>query len=285
MANRMNRWNQFAGYIVDVAGLILGNERTVLTTPDVMVQSDTMVAVALTAPGAVSLTLAADMGVGQTVRIRDKTLDAATNNITINAPSGCTIDGAATVVVNANGGSIHIRRDSTTTFHVMSRNWTAGSGLAVNADIPMASHKLTGLSAGSANGDSLRYEQGGLPVFANATGAIGAATRFPTTAGGPGSALEVAVGLVTRTGILRNLYASLVTAPGGTDTVAFTVRKSSDNGATWSSTTLTCTITGTAKGASDTTHAPAVTAGDLLSVQMVSSAGTAATPAIAFEVL
>lgn len=29
----------------------------------------------------------------------------------------------------------------------------------ITADLPMSSHKLTGLSAGSANGDSLRYEQ------------------------------------------------------------------------------------------------------------------------------
>ena len=50
-------------------------------------------------------------------------------------------------------------------------------------------------------------------------------------------------------------------------------------------TTLTATITGSAKSASDTTHAPAVAAGDWVALKMVSSAGTAAGPVGGLEIL
>ena len=158
-------------------------------------------------------------------------------------------------------------------------------GGTLGANLAAGGFKVTGLGAGSAAGDALRYEQGGSVCKANSTGTIGAATRYMTTAGGAVSATEVAIGIVTKTGILRNLRASLGTAPGGADTVVFTVRKSSDNGATWGATTLTCTISAANKSASDVANFPAVAAGDLLSVEMVSSAGTAATPFVGFEVL
>lgn len=200
-----------------------------------------------TSAGAVTLTLPAAGGpqLGRTVRV----VDAARTFHT----AACTVDGN-TKTINGSATVVLSQRDTVRTYTWGGTTWETDAG-------------------------------GGLLVIANATGAIGAATRFPTTAGGAVSATEVAIGIVTRTGVLRNLRASLVTAPGGTDTVAFTVRTSSDNGATWAATTLTCTITGNAKAASDLTHFPAVTAGDLLSVQMVSSAGTAATPFIGFEVL
>jgi len=157
---------------------------------------------------------------------------------------------------------------------------------AADADIGVNSHKLTGLSAGSAAGDSLRWEQGGMQVSASNTGTVGAATKYMSPPGGAGvNASQIMLAVVTRAGVLRNLRVALGTAPGGSDTVAFTVQKSSDQGSTWSDTTLTATISAAAKSASDTSHNPAVAAGDYLALKMVSSAGTAAAPAAGFEVL
>lgn len=162
---------------------------------------------------------------------------------------------------------------------------TLTGGATAGAAIAMGSNKVTGLAAASANGDALRYEQGGMLCSALSTGTIGAATKYMNRGAAAVAASAVVIGTVTRAGVLRRLYANLLTAPGGSDTVAFTIQKSSDNGGTWSDTTLTCTITGSAKGNSDTTHAPSVAAGDLLAVKMVSSAGTAADPSVGFEIL
>lgn len=162
---------------------------------------------------------------------------------------------------------------------------TLTGGATAGAAIAMGSNKVTGLAAASANGDALRYEQGGMLCSALSTGTIGAATKYMSRGAAAVAASAVVIGTVTRAGVLRRLYANLLTAPGGSDTVAFTIQKSSDNGGTWSDTTLTCTITGSAKGNSDTTHTPSVAAGDLLAVKMVSSAGTAADPSVGFEIL
>ena len=162
---------------------------------------------------------------------------------------------------------------------------TLTGGGTLGANLAAGGFKVTGLGAASANGDALRYEQGGMLAGALSTGTIGAATKYMNRGAATVAASAVCVATVTRAGVLRRLYANLLTAPGGTDTVAFTIQKSSDNGATWSDTTLTCTVTGTAKGNSDTTHAPSVAAGDLLAVKMVSSAATAADPSVGFEIL
>jgi len=162
---------------------------------------------------------------------------------------------------------------------------TLTGGGTLGANLAAGGFKVTGLGAASANGDALRYEQGGMLCSALSTGAIGAATKYMSRGAAAVAASAVVIGTVTRAGVLRRLYANLLTAPGGSDTVAFTIQKSSDNGGTWSDTTLTCTITGSAKGNSDTTHAPSVAAGDLLAVKMVSSAGTAADPSVGFEIL
>src|SRR5579871_3004053 len=82
---------------------------------------------------------------------------------------------------------------------------------------------------------------------------------------------------------VRNLKVSVGTAPGVGETLAFTVQKSSDNGATWVDTALTCTIAGTSKAASDLAHAVALAAGDLLALKMVASNnGAYAAAAVAF---
>jgi hypothetical protein len=78
------------------------------------------------------------------------------------------------------------------------------------------------------------------------------------------------------TGIIRNLYIKSKTAPGAGKTLTYTVRKSSDGGATYSDTTLVATITGTNTEGADNTNKPAVTKGDLLAIRMTSAdVGTA----------
>lgn len=77
-------------------------------------------------------------------------------------------------------------------------------------------------------------------------------------------------------GIIRNLYVKSKTAPGGVLVVTYTVMKSSDGGATFSATALTCTITGTATEGADNTHAVAVAKGDILGIRVTSAnVGTA----------
>lgn len=138
----------------------------------------------------------------------------------------------------------------------------------------------------------INEDQGGLtPVYGGSafvTGsgvdAAGAATKYLTAAGQNHAAAAVPLHVVTKVGVIRNLYASYVTAPGGTDTGVFAVMLSTDNGASYSATALTCTITGTTKAGSDTTHAVAVAAGNTLAIREVSSAGTAAGATVTFEV-
>lgn len=93
------------------------------------------------------------------------------------------------------------------------------------------------------------------------------------------AASEVPLFVVPVAGIIRNLYAKMKTAPGAAKTVTYTVKKSSDGGATWSNTTLTCDVAGTNTSASDNAHAPAVAAGDFLAITITSAdVGAAAGP-------
>ena len=121
-----------------------------------------------------------------------------------------------------------------------------------------------------------------MPITGGSDGAaIGAATKYLAAPGVAVAAAELPLFVCDAPGKLRNLRCSLKTAPGGADTVIFAVLKSSDNGASWTATTLTCTITGAAKAASDKleAHAVDVAAGDLIAIRAISSAGTAAGPA------
>ena len=65
----------------------------------------------------------------------------------------------------------------------------------------------------------------------------------------------------------------LQAAPGTGESVAFTLVQSTDRGATYSDTTATCTISGTAKECTDSTHHPATAQYDLLGVKLVNSNG------------
>lgn len=114
------------------------------------------------------------------------------------------------------------------------------------------------------------------------------ATKFMSAPGtGAAAAAQVVLGVVPHGGgVLANLMVDDGTAPGGADTDAFTVQKSSDHGGTWTDTTLTATITGAAQAASDVTHQTAVAAGDLLAIKIVASATSAgANRSASFQIL
>lgn len=108
-------------------------------------------------------------------------------------------------------------------------------------------------------------------------GALGAATVYLGGIGVAASSTEYPLHIVRRAGTVRNLYCFLGTAPGGADTVDFTVRK---NGADQ---TTTCQIAAAATACNDPSNTFTVVAGDRLSVKAVSSAGTAASAACTFE--
>ena len=54
--------------------------------------------------------------------------------------------------------------------------WTRDGQSTATGNIPMGSHKFTGLSAGTANGDSVRYEQTTLKTGATASSALPSGT-------------------------------------------------------------------------------------------------------------
>jgi hypothetical protein len=124
-----------------------------------------------------------------------------------------------------------------------------------------------------------------MPCFGSASTAIVAATKYLGSAGTTTAGrAQIVLGVCARAAVLRNLACSTSTAPAGSDTAISVVQKSSDNGGTWSDTTLTATITGTAKAAQDYTHAPTVAAGDLLAIKVTSSGTTAAGCAAQFSI-
>lgn len=175
-----------------------------------------------------------------------------------------------------------VRYDTTlTAFRLYSAGWTTAP-----ADDSLLVHKagtetITGNKtfsgtvtlSGTATGSGLvvaRTSGGG-------TGALGAATKYLTAPGQAASASEVYLALAGRASAVRNLYCYLGTAPGGSDTVAVTVRIAGADS------TLTCTISAAGQTCNDTTHSAAVVAGNGLSIKEVSSAGTAAGLVCSFE--
>lgn len=161
----------------------------------------------------------------------------------------------------------------------------SGTGGQIGAYVPGRGQKFVGYAAQSktSSGTPLYIEVDlgsnpkdihvmGISGFASTT--FQNATKFlsaPGTTTAAASAVELFV-VPPGGGKIANLSASDGTAPGGSDSDAFTVQKSSDNGATWTDTALTATISASAKAASDTTHTVAVAAGDLLAIKVVASA-------------
>lgn len=112
---------------------------------------------------------------------------------------------------------------------------------------------------------------------------IGAATKYLDNPGkATVAASYVIIGLATFSGTAKNLVATLNVAPGLGENVSFTLYKSSDQGSTWTATTLTITIADSAKINIDSTNTPAISLGEMLAIQVVSSAGVAAGPMATF---
>lgn len=111
-----------------------------------------------------------------------------------------------------------------------------------------------------------------------AIGVLGAGTVYALApAGVSGSVVERPVTLVSRASKAQTLRCFLGSAPGGADTVVVTVRKNEVD------TTLTVTITGAATSGADTTHSFTCSAGDRLSIKVVSSGVVASAFICSFE--
>jgi hypothetical protein len=122
-------------------------------------------------------------------------------------------------------------------------------------------------------------------VAGGGSDAAGIATKYLAAIGAVHAAAATVLGIISSARVLQNLYVDMATAPGGADTYIVTVIKSVDHGSTWTDTALTCTVTGAAKSASDTTHTVSVVAGTLLGIKVVSSAGLAAGTTAGIEVI
>jgi hypothetical protein len=117
------------------------------------------------------------------------------------------------------------------------------------------------------------------------TGTIGTVTKYANGIGGTISTNFVPLYLARFDGeTVRNLRIDLGTAPGGSDTVAVTVYSNAGYSTTGSASTITCTATGTAKTASDSTHTLTLSAGDVVGFYINSSANTAANITITCDV-
>ena len=118
-----------------------------------------------------------------------------------------------------------------------------------------------------------------IAITGQCTGTITAATKYLTAPGDAVAAAQIPLFIAPYPMTLRYLSVALGTAPGGTDTVVFTVQKSSNQGTSWVSTALTATPTaGTGKSAQDLTDTATLAAGDWVAIQVVSSNVTAAAP-------
>ncbi len=134
----------------------------------------------------------------------------------------------------------------------------------------------------SLSGQTLSIAAGGIvyaTVSGGGSGVLGVATLYLRSLGQAATGTtETDLLVAPRAGTVRNLRCFLKIAPGGADTVINTVRV---NGA---AIVTTCTISGAATSCADTTNTSAVAAGNRISIESVSSAGTASDLSCAFEV-
>lgn len=154
---------------------------------------------------------------------------------------------------------------------------TIGTTAATQHALPSGTDAIT------TNANTSRFIQGGSNEAADT---LGAATKYLDVLDSAKTvaAAQKVLGVINRAGYIRNAIFNLKVAPGGTDTVVFTVQKSSDRGGTWSDTTITATIAGASVSNAAAGPSAVLASGDMLAVKMVSSAGTAAGPTAAFEV-
>lgn len=134
----------------------------------------------------------------------------------------------------------------------------------------------------SLSGQTLSLAAGGIvyaTVSGGGAGVLGVATLYLRSLGQAATGTtETDLLVAPRAGTVRNLRCFLKIAPGGADTVINTVRVNAAGIVT------TCTISGAATSCADTTNTSAVAAGDRISIESVSSAGTASDLSCAFEV-
>lgn len=93
---------------------LVSTQRTVLVTPDTMLAADSIIGVNLTTAGASNMTLIAAPANGRVITYKDEKGDANTNNITILAGAGDTIEGASSYVINTAHGYARFYYNSTT---------------------------------------------------------------------------------------------------------------------------------------------------------------------------
>lgn len=156
----------------------------------------------------------------------------------------------------------------------------SGTGAIISSDATqtLTNKTLTSpvLNTPSFSANVLVYDR----IHGAIAGGLGAATVYLGSVGVSVSSTEYPLSIVRRSGTVRTLYCYLATAPGGSDTVVFTVRK---NGSDTALGGAACTITGAGQTCNDTSNTFTVVAGDRLSVKAVSSATTAAGAACTFE--
>ncbi len=154
---------------------------------------------------------------------------------------------------------------------------------ATNGDVAMASHKFTGLSAGTAAGHSVRYEQVAL-LGTSFTGhyrwdqsacATGTSAQFVSTTGAAGNATESAwQHVMPVAGTLKFLQINYRAAANVTADTTFFVNLNGVN------TAITASVAHTVRTGSDTTHSATNAAGDLASLQLTNSAADTTTTRI-----
>lgn len=134
----------------------------------------------------------------------------------------------------------------------------------------------------SLSGQTLSLSAGGIvyaTVSGGGAGVLGVATLYLRSLGQAATGTtETELLVAPRAGTVRNLRCHLKIAPGGADTVINTVRVNS------TAIVTTCTISAASTWCADTSNTSAVSAGDRLSIESVSSAGTASDLSCAFEV-
>lgn len=141
------------------------------------------------------------------------------------------------------------------------------SSPTLGGNLAAGSNKVTGLAAGSAAGDSLRFEQGGgVPICFYLNTAQGWSANAYLGIGGDGSSavnVNVVPFPVPQAGTIKNLRVQGLTNTG-TNTTITIYKATSAASPSYSATALTCLVSsGTATG-NDTTHSVSVSAGDLL---------------------
>lgn len=134
----------------------------------------------------------------------------------------------------------------------------------------------------SLSGQTLSLSAGGIvyaTVSGGGAGVLGVATLYLRSLGQAATGTtETELLVAPRAGTVRNLRCHLKIAPGGADTVINTVRVNS------TAIVTTCTISAASTWCADTSNTSSVSAGDRLSIESVSSAGTASDLSCAFEV-